>query len=248
MSNAHLEQSEAALPDWGLLVKGIRSKDAASLERFYGIFSASTRSLALRQLRDQDAAADCSSQCLMLAVEGIREGRLLEPAAIAGYIWGILRNLLRKAIAVRIADRGRRTDQVIELLPDKAISPESNAILSQQREDIRNVLAAMPPMAREILARFYLDGSSATQIQHDLGITPTQFRLIKNRAKATLVQDVRASVPPVIRRPVVRKTRVPLISPKMKTLGIAASLRRDGDMRTVASASRDFGNVSCLAS
>jgi RNA polymerase sigma factor (sigma-70 family) len=196
--NAHLERSEATSPDWGLLVKGIRNKDAAAFEKFYEIFAPGIRFFAMRQLWGQDAAADCSSQCLMLALEGIGEGRLREPAAIAEYVLGILRNLIRKTLAVRIDDRGRQTDQVIEFLPNRTLSREDYAILVQQQQSVRKALAAMRPMDREILRLFYVDGFSATKIQHDLGITPTQFRLIKNRAKATLVQEVSPTVPPVV--------------------------------------------------
>jgi RNA polymerase sigma factor (sigma-70 family) len=231
-----LGQSKAKSSDWEHLVKGIQSKDAAAFEKFYEIFAPGIRFFATRQLQDQDAAADCSSQCLMLALEGIGEGRLREPAAIAGYIWGILRNLIRKTIAVRIADRERQTDHVIELLPGKTVSPENQAILSQQQQNVRKALAVMRPMAREILRRFYLDGSSATEIQKDLGLTPTQFRLIKNRAKATLVQKVRATGPPGVRSPVVGNSRLSLVARKVKPPGIA-SFANHSDGKTTASES-----------
>jgi RNA polymerase sigma factor (sigma-70 family) len=192
----------------------------------------------LRQLRDQDAAADCSNQCLMLALEGIGGGHLREPAAIAGYVWGILRNLIRKTIAVRIAYRERQADKVIELLPSRTVSPENQAILSQQRQEIRNALAAMRPMAREILRRFYLEGSSAMEIEKDLGLTPTQFRLMKNRAKLILVRTVHGTNPPDVRRPVVRKTKLVPIASKVKPPGIA-TFANHSDGTTIASAAAD---------
>jgi RNA polymerase sigma factor (sigma-70 family) len=182
----------------------------------------------LRQLRDQDAAADCSNQCLMLALEGIGDGLLREPAAIAGYIWGILRNLIRKAIADRVADRGRQTDQVIELLPSRTVSPEAAAIVSEQQRKLRKALAVMPPTAREILRRFYVEGASATEIQHGLGITSTQFRLIKSRAKATLIQRIGGTDPPVVRPPGGGKARLSLVAaPKLKPAGIATWALRE---------------------
>jgi RNA polymerase sigma factor (sigma-70 family) len=234
-----LEPSETKSSDWELLARGIQNKDAAAFEKFYEIFAPGIRFFAIRQLRDQDAAADCLNQCLMLALEGIGGGHLREPAAIAGYVWGILRNLIRKTIAVRIADRERQTDKVIELLPSRTVSPENQAILSQQQHDIRNALAAMRPMAREILRRFYLEGCSATEIQKDLGLTPTQFRLMKNRAKATLVQTMRGTNPPDVRRPVLRKTKLVLIASKVKPPGIT-SFANHSDGRTMASAAADI--------
>ena len=66
---------------------------------------------------DEDAAEDYSSQCLILALESMAEGRLREPSALAGYVWGIHRNLLRNAIAAKIAHGMRHSDQMIELIP-----------------------------------------------------------------------------------------------------------------------------------
>ena len=233
MSNVSPEKSEAIPPGWKLLVAGIQNNDPAALEKFYEIFAPSIKFFAIRKLQDEDAAADCSSQCLVLALEGIREGRLREPAAIAGYVWGILRNLLRQAISSRMDDRGRQADQVIESLPSCAISPENNAILRQQQRDVRKALGAMRPIAREVLRRFYLEGAAPSEIQRDLGITPTQFRLIKNRAKATLIQKVGRLASPGARGPVAGKPLTSLITDEVKPSGTAISARPNEDATSV---------------
>jgi DNA-directed RNA polymerase specialized sigma24 family protein len=46
------------------------------------------------------------------------------------------------------------------------------------------VLKAMPLHQREMLIRFYLQEQRPEGIQEAFGITPTQFRTIKSRAKA----------------------------------------------------------------
>jgi DNA-directed RNA polymerase specialized sigma24 family protein len=46
------------------------------------------------------------------------------------------------------------------------------------------VLNGLSPRDREVLVRFYLREQSAEEICRELGLTETQFRLIKSRAKA----------------------------------------------------------------
>ena len=46
------------------------------------------------------------------------------------------------------------------------------------------VLRSLPKRDREVLIRFYLQEQLPEQICQELGITETQFRLIKSRAKS----------------------------------------------------------------
>ena len=46
------------------------------------------------------------------------------------------------------------------------------------------VLNGLPQRDREVLVRFYLREQTADEICRDMGLTETQFRLIKSRAKA----------------------------------------------------------------
>jgi RNA polymerase sigma factor (sigma-70 family) len=184
----------------------------------------------------------------MLVLEGIAEGRLRQPGALAGYVWATLRNLLRKKIGALIDDRKRRSsDFEAKTLPTVMRNPEAAAILSQQRRNVKKALAVMPSVAREILRRFYLEGSSARDIQHHLGITPTQFRLIKNRAKGTLIQKFKGTDPPVIPSPVVGKARLSLVKPRVRPPRIANRADQHRDIGTIASASPDVCDVNCIA-
>jgi hypothetical protein len=51
----------------------------------------------------------------------------------------------------------------------------------------------MPVQQREVLIRFYILEQLPEVIQEELGITPTQFRLIKSRAKARFAELCRAA-------------------------------------------------------
>lgn len=212
---AAITDQSATCPDWNRLDAGIRNNVSESVETFYNMFAPAVRAHVSRRVWEPEGVGDCVNQCLMLALEGIGDGRLREPARMPGYVWGVLRNVLRRWISARMAERAAQSDLRVEVLPNVIpYDPEFAAILSQQKRVVREKLADMQPLAREVLKRFYLDGAVAADIQRDLSITPTQFRLIKNRAKATLIETVRSGAVPLGPRPA-RKVRALAVSPKV---------------------------------
>ena len=71
------------------------------------------------------------------------------------------------------------------MLINECPSPEAVAIRRKHQDVAARILAAMSARDREVMMRFYLDGHAAKRIEADLGLTETQFRLIKSRAKAS---------------------------------------------------------------
>ena len=67
---------------------------------------------------------------------------------------------------------------------DPRENPEENAMLRQRTELIEKVLSELADRDREVLTRFYLHEQSQEQICAEMGLTETQFRLLKSRAKA----------------------------------------------------------------
>jgi DNA-directed RNA polymerase specialized sigma24 family protein len=57
---------------------------------------------------------------------------------------------------------------------------------NQNEEVARRILNSIGKRDREVLIHFYLDEQSPDVICRDMGLTETQFRLIKSRAKARL--------------------------------------------------------------
>jgi len=76
--------------------------------------------------------------------------------------------------------------------------PTTKAVAARRKhqEIAARILAAMLARDREVLMRFYLHGHAAEQIQADLGITETQFWLIKKRAKASFAARAQQRIEP----------------------------------------------------
>jgi DNA-directed RNA polymerase specialized sigma24 family protein len=67
---------------------------------------------------------------------------------------------------------------------DARSNPEHRVIRRQFNEVARRILSAMREREREVLVRFYLEEQPAPEICRAMGLTETQFRLLKSRAKA----------------------------------------------------------------
>jgi DNA-directed RNA polymerase specialized sigma24 family protein len=71
-----------------------------------------------------------------------------------------------------------------ESVSDTRPDPEREAIDRENLALAMRVLKSIPKRDREVLTRFYLKEESAEEICENMGLTDTQFRLIKSRAKA----------------------------------------------------------------
>jgi DNA-directed RNA polymerase specialized sigma24 family protein len=73
-------------------------------------------------------------------------------------------------------------------------SPEQ-LCLQRERQDIaKRILEALPAKHRELLVRFYLNDESQEEITAAMGMSATQFRLIKSRAKLRYTELVQQAM------------------------------------------------------
>ena len=171
-------------PPWSGLVEQIRNGDQSALEQMYHIFSTGIRFYLCRQLGPQDLD-DKVHDVFLIIVQSIQKGELREPERLMGYV----RTIVRRQVAAQIDDnvKARRNQADLEFgmaLSDRHPNPERSAIEHQNGELALRVLNSLPKRDREVLARFYLEEQPPDRICREMGLTQTQFRLVKSRAKA----------------------------------------------------------------
>jgi RNA polymerase sigma-70 factor (ECF subfamily) len=169
---------------WGRLVDLVRAGDSAGLEELYGVFAKGIRFFLLRQIGPQDLD-DKVHDVFLIITQSIQRGELREPERLMGYV----RTIVRRQVAAHIETavkcrRNHRTIDMVTTLSDRDPDPERAVIARECREVAMRVLNGLPVRDREVLVRFYLREQKADQICRELGLTETQFRLIKSRAKA----------------------------------------------------------------
>jgi len=174
----------AAYAGWVDLVGRIQAEKIDGMAELYQLFSKGVRFYLCRQLGSQDLD-DKVHDTFVVVVQAIRRGELREPQRLMGFV----RTVVRRQVAAHI-DRvvqARREQQDLDStarVVDPRGDPEESVMFRQRTELIRRVLDELGERDREILTRFYLQEESQEQICDEMGLSDTQFRLLKSRAKA----------------------------------------------------------------
>jgi RNA polymerase sigma-70 factor, ECF subfamily len=189
MTHAHVLIVEGppppdTVPNWAPVVEKVLAGDPTGFEVLYQSFS-SLRWYFLRYL-DPELVEDTYHNLMLTVATQIRKGDLREPERLAGYVKGIAHNhlfsLLRKP--------ARRCESLPEHFEMVDTRPSAEAELSRKEMVgiARRILRSLPERDRQVLERFYLKEQSPEQIQTELKLTATQFRLIKSRSKARFAE------------------------------------------------------------
>jgi len=178
------DQPIAAQPCWADLVAKIRRNEPDGMEELYQVFSHGVKFYLCRQLGPQDLD-DKVHDTFIIVAQAIQRGELREPDRLMGYV----RTIVRRQVAAQIEDNviTRRHQYDLDwglAVKDSGSNPEQTAIRQENQQIAAKVLKSISPRDREILIRFYLWEQPAGQICEDMGLSETQFRLLKSRAKA----------------------------------------------------------------
>jgi RNA polymerase sigma-70 factor, ECF subfamily len=169
---------------WAEVVDRIRSGDPSGMEELYQVFSKGIRFFLYRQLGPRDLD-DKLHDVFVIVAQAIQRGDLRDPNRLMGYV----RTVMRRQVAGHIEDaiQERRNHADLEgtlILADHHPDPERGAIERQNDQLAKRILQSIGKRDREVLVRFYLNEQSPKTICNEMGLTETQFRLIKSRAKA----------------------------------------------------------------
>jgi RNA polymerase sigma-70 factor (ECF subfamily) len=154
------------------------------MEELYQMFSTGIRFLLYRQLGPQDLD-DKVHDVFVIITQAICRGELREPERLMGFVHTVVRRQVASHIDRAVHLRRNCVDMDFqESISDKRPNPEREAIEKENLSLAMRILESIPKRDREVLTRFYLEEESAEEICQTMGLSETQFRLIKSRAKA----------------------------------------------------------------
>ena len=170
------------------LVRRVQMGDASGMLELYEYILSGLRPYLARQLRPQDYR-DKIHSIFVDVVVAIQHGQLREPERLMGFARTIARRKVSLYIDAAASDR-RNQVEIGSLfgLASPGATPEQEMVSQEQRELVRLTLARLPEREAEILARFYLQEQTETQIRSEMDLTHTQYRLLKWRSKARFEQ------------------------------------------------------------
>lgn len=170
------------------MVARIQADDPSGMEDLYSVFTTGIRFYLCRQLGPQDLDDKVHDAFLTIA-QSIHRGDVREPERLMGYVRTVIRRQVAGYIGTAVESRRNMVDPDRGvILRDRKPDPERRAIDEQNLELAMRVLHTLPRRDREVLERFYLKEQLPVQICSEMGLTQTQFRLTKSRAKARFTE------------------------------------------------------------
>jgi RNA polymerase sigma-70 factor (ECF subfamily) len=170
------------------LVSRIQNQDESALEQLYRIFHRGVRFYLCRHLGPQELE-DKIHDTFLIVVQAIRRGDVRDPDRLMGFV----RTVVRRQVAAFIDDIIQSRREIVDLdsgtkIADENWNPEQTAIREQAVTIMEDILDNISARDRDILTRFYLLEQDQEQICTEMGLSETQFRLLKSRAKSRFSQ------------------------------------------------------------
>jgi RNA polymerase sigma factor (sigma-70 family) len=167
-------------PEWLDLIVRIRNGDASAQEAIYLLLHQGVRFLLLRHFGPE--ALDELHEVFVIIVTAIRTGRLRDPERLPAFVRGVVKR--RVALRIRQSIRCRKLHGELSEDLFEATQPVEEKLSSEEELDAMwETLHQLSQRDREVLVRSYLREEPPESICADMGLTPTQFRLLKSRAK-----------------------------------------------------------------
>jgi len=176
------------------LVRRVQRGDAAGMAELYDFISTGLRPYLARQLRSQDFH-DKVHSIFVDVVIAIQRGQLREPHRLMAFA----RTIARRKVSGYIDDAASTRRNQVDIgsafwLASPRATPETEMISREQQDLVRWTLAHLSQREGEILSRFYMQEQSQQQICLEMGLTHTQYRLLKWRSKAHFEQVSRRQI------------------------------------------------------
>jgi len=126
---------------------------------------------------------DILHDVFLSVTRAIQSGEVREPDRLHGYILGTAYRMccrsLQKAVVAR---RNMALDPVLRVTGRPEAGIETDLAEAQRLRTVEELIRSLPEIDQVIVRRFYLDEVEWETIAAELDLTPTQFRLRKNRA------------------------------------------------------------------
>ncbi|HLJ13408.1 MAG TPA: sigma-70 family RNA polymerase sigma factor [Bryobacteraceae bacterium] len=164
------------------VVEMIRSGKPGGLERLY-FMARNFTFFIMRQLGNEDVQ-DKVHDVFVAAAQAIHSGKLRDSSRLTPFLTTVTRFYTYGQIERRMVRRKYHAPLESTNIPDSCVDLEQGVYLSQKTRIVREILQSMAARDRDVLYRFYVAEQSKEQICKEMKLTPTQFRLLKSKAKS----------------------------------------------------------------
>jgi RNA polymerase sigma-70 factor (ECF subfamily) len=176
-----------------LLLQRLAQGDDTALTAFYNATNTLVYSLALRLVRNQQAAEDVTIEVYMQVQ---RQAAQYDRRRGTPSAWLVTLTRSRAIDRIRAESTRQQREEPLEnalLIPSATPTPEEEGIAAELHQAVQNALAALIPEQRQVIEIAFYVGLShreiAAQLGHPLGTVKTRLRT-GLMALSTLLQHV----------------------------------------------------------
>ena len=168
------------------LVDRIRHGHPTGFEELYAM-AKNFSFFLLRQLGHDDLQ-DKVHDVFVTTAQAIVAGKLRDPERLVPFVTTVTRFYTYGQIDRR--SRWRKMEGSLDHVnvADSRINLEQTAYRKQKAQIVGEILEVLKPRDSELLRRFYLQEQTKEEICREMKLTPTQFRLLKSRAKSRFTE------------------------------------------------------------
>jgi len=168
------------------LAARVRQGDPQAEEQLAAFFQPRAFAMALSRSRDRDVAQDVSQEALLALLVAVRNNTVRDADHLAGFLHGIVRNLLNNH------HRRRATQPSFESLDVDSLqaAPRGDQDETERRELVRRGLERLAAADRQILLLTLVEGCTPGEIAGRLGLKPDVVRARKSRALKRIIDQV----------------------------------------------------------
>lgn len=168
------------------LVARIAAGDTAADAELAARFDARIRMMMAVRTRDREAARDLAQEAMIAALGALRKNQLRDPGRLAGFVYGIARNVLNNHFRQRQAQ-----PVAVELTPESAwFVPEDDLESAERQRALRRGLTQLDAEDRAVLVMTLVDNLKPGEIARRLGLSAEVVRTRKSRALKRLTEHV----------------------------------------------------------
>lgn len=181
------------------LIAAVARGDRRAFETLYDRYAPAVYGLALRMLRDREAAEEAVQEIFWRIWQ--RAASFDQRRAFAPWLFGIAHNYcideLRRRRARPQAVREDEDHPILTTIPD-GVDISETAVLAEQRQAVQQALQQLPDEQREALELAYFGGLTqqeiAARLGNPLGTVKTRMRLGLQKLRALLQGDRKSVV------------------------------------------------------
>lgn len=169
------------------LANRIKTGEPSAMEQLYRLFSRGAAYYMRRHLGTQEIE-DRVHDTFLIVVQAIRRGDIRDPTRLMGFVRTVVRRQVASCIDGAMQDRRDRQgiDENSELPADG--DPQERILGEENARLVQSVLCRMSKRDQKILSRFYLEEEDPVKICMEMNISPTQFRILKSRARTRFIE------------------------------------------------------------